>query len=254
MSFHRASVLDPHLLEGSTPYDVVFCRNLLIYLESSARARVLALIERLLNVNGHLVIGHADRLDITGVESRFIAVEDPACFAYCRRSQADAMVSGPLHQVVPPRPTAALSAPAVASCHSPVVLPLATTAIANESDAPGETTIPSSLANEQSLLDQAAELANKGRFAEAIAACERHIRFKGFSPAAYYLMGMIYQAAGNRQRAEECFHKTVYLDPLHDEALLALALLAERRGDQEAALGFRRRAERSLTKSMKQVN
>ena len=47
-------------------------------------------------------------------------------------------------------------------------------------------------------------------------------------------MGMICQAAGNRVRAEDCFHKTVYLDPMHDEALLALALLAERRGDHDS--------------------
>ena len=55
-------------------------------------------------------------------------------------------------------------------------------------------------------------------------------------------MGMIRQAAGDRRRAEECFHKTIYLDPRHDKALLALALLAERRGDRDAAAGFRRRA------------
>ena len=97
-------------------------------------------------------------------------------------------------------------------------------------------------------------LANQGRFDDAVAACEHHLRFKGFSPAAYYLMGMICQAAGNRTRAEECFHKTVYLDPMHDEALLALALFAERRGDHEAAVGFRRRAERSMTMSTKRVN
>jgi chemotaxis protein methyltransferase WspC len=58
-------------------------------------------------------------------------------------------------------------------------------------------------------------------------------------------MGMIRQAAGDRRRAEECFHKTIYLDPGHDEALLALALLAERRGDPAAAAGFRRRAHRA---------
>ena len=114
--------------------------------------------------------------------------------------------------------------------------------------------ISSSPVNEPPLLDQAAELANQGRFNDAVAACERHLRLKGFSPPAYYLMGMIFQAAGNRPRAEECFHKAVYLDPMHDEALLALALLAERRGDHDAAIGFRRRAERSMTMSRKRVN
>jgi chemotaxis protein methyltransferase WspC len=98
-------------------------------------------------------------------------------------------------------------------------------------------------------MEQAAELANRGRHAEAIAACEQQIRLKGPGAPAYYLMGMICQAAGDRRRAEECFHKTVYLDPKHDEALLALSLLAERRGDRGAADGFRRRARRTSAPS-----
>ena len=61
-------------------------------------------------------------------------------------------------------------------------------------------------------------------------------------------MGVIHQSVGNRSRGEECFHKAVYLDPGHDEALLALALSAERRGDVAAAAGFRRRAERAVVR------
>ena len=87
----------------------------------------------------------------------------------------------------------------------------------------------------QSLLNQAAELANLGRFQEAVVVCERHIQQKSPTASAYYLLGMIHQATGERSKAEDCFKKTVYLDPRHDEALLALALLAERQGDHETA-------------------
>ena len=97
-------------------------------------------------------------------------------------------------------------------------------------------------------------LANRGHFTEAIAACEQHLRQKGLAAPTYFLLGMICQAAGNRRRAEECFHKTVYLDPRHDEALLALALLAERRGDHDAAAGYRRRAERTVVMMRKKVD
>jgi chemotaxis protein methyltransferase WspC len=95
------------------------------------------------------------------------------------------------------------------------------------------------------LLDQASGLANLGRNSEAIALCEQYVRLKGPSAAASYLMGVIHQALGNRRQGEECFHKAAYLDPDHDEALLALALSAERCGDAAAAAGFRRRAERA---------
>ena len=63
VQFIQGSILDPRLLEGSSLYDVVFCRNLLIYLVPSARAALLALIDRVLASEGVLVIGHADRLD-----------------------------------------------------------------------------------------------------------------------------------------------------------------------------------------------
>ena len=72
---------------------------------------------------------------------------------------------------------------------------------------------------------------------------------QGPDASVYSLMGMIRQAVGDRRRAEECFHKAVYLDPKHDEALLALSLLAERRGDPGAADGFRRRARRTSATS-----
>ncbi len=69
------------------------------------------------------------------------------------------------------------------------------------------------------------------------------MRQQGPSAPAYYLMGVIHQSVGNRTRGEECFQKAIYLDPVHDEALLALALSAEGRGDAAAAAGFHRRAE-----------
>jgi chemotaxis protein methyltransferase WspC len=252
--FLQASVLDPRLLEGSAPYNVVFCRNLLIYLDVSARTRLLAAIKRLLAGDGLLFIGHADRLDVSGVEPSFTAVDDPSYFVYRLRSQVDASVPQPTRQLNPSQPVANLSAPGTAPPYALTIAASAATEISTRTKEPGEAAIHSPPVNEQPLLDQGAELANQGRFDEAIAACERHLRLKRFSPAAYYLMGMIFQAAGKRPRAEECFHKAVYLDPSHDEALLALALLAEHRGDHDAAVSYRRRAQRSVTISTKQVH
>jgi chemotaxis protein methyltransferase WspC len=107
--------------------------------------------------------------------------------------------------------------------------------------------------NHDASLEKASLLANEGRHDEAIAVCGLLVRRQGPSAAAYYLMGMINQAAGREGRAEECFHKAVYLDPDHDEALLALALVAERRGDASMAAGFRRRAQRAELRARKGV-
>jgi chemotaxis protein methyltransferase WspC len=251
--FIQGNILDPHTLEGCSGYDVIFCRNVLIYLIPSARAGLMSVIESVLASDGVLVIGHADRHDSTGTGTEFRAIAEPGCFAYRRAVSADPTVAAvrPLPSLLvkpepllptPIRETELSGPPATLTA---AVVPVASTVL--------HASIPIA-AEPVPLLDQAARLANKGHFVEAMAVCEQHLRQKGFTAPAYYLLGMICQAAGDRRRAEDCFQKTVYLDPSNDEALLALALLAERRGDQNAANGFRRRAERMATISSKRVN
>jgi chemotaxis protein methyltransferase WspC len=253
VQFIHGSILDPRLLEGRSAYDVVFCRNLLIYLVPSARATLLALVDRLLAPEGLLFIGHADRLDSTGAERRFTLTGDVGCFAYRRTTHGETPVSvvppsllpPPLPSPVPHPPVRAIEASGVpevdAGCAEPAIPMISDILVPRAVEPP-------------LLLNQASDLANQGRFIEAISLCERHLEQKGLTAPAFCLMGMICQASGDRVRAEDCFRKAVYLDPNHDEALLALALLAEHRGDQSAAAGFRRRAERTATLSGKRVN
>jgi chemotaxis protein methyltransferase WspC len=258
--FSEASVLDPRLLEGSPPYDIVFCRNLLIYFDQAARVNALSAIERLMAADGFLVIGHADRLDSYGDEPRFIHESDAGSFVY-RRAVRPVVATGPATTV--PR------ADAQAILGSPKEIPVAIHQTPRTADAraaaegfKNPTTIHNQTAGSehkqrlsvpsgdaqvdpQSALERAAGLANRGMFDVAIEECERQIRQKGPSAAGYYLMGMIQQAMGDRGRAEECFQKTAYLEPTHAEALLALALLSERRGELSLAAAYHRRAERA---------
>ena len=62
--FLQGSILDPGLLAGEPRYDVVFCRNLLIYLDQPSRLRAMATLDRLLATDGRLVVGHADRVEL----------------------------------------------------------------------------------------------------------------------------------------------------------------------------------------------
>ncbi len=101
--FHQGNLLDPHCLAGEAPFDVILCRNVLIYLHDAARREVVAALARLLAANGLIVTGTAEAL--SSIDPRF----EPACaensFGY-RLSEPEAVGSGgggggpP-----PPRPT-----------------------------------------------------------------------------------------------------------------------------------------------------
>ena len=98
------------------------------------------------------------------------------------------------------------------------------------------------------VLREAGALANARRIADALALCEAHAREAGPAPTLFFMMGMLHQSAGDLDRAEGCFHKTLYLDAAHDEALLALALLAAQRGDSAMAEKYRQSAARILAR------
>ena len=100
----------------------------------------------------------------------------------------------------------------------------------------------------EEILREAGSLANAHRYAEALAVCDRGRQALAPAPELFFMMGMLHQASGDLDRAEGCFHKTVYLDGGHEEALLSLALLAARRGDTRMADAYRQSAARAVAR------
>jgi chemotaxis protein methyltransferase WspC len=245
--FSRANLLDPGFLAGKAPYDVIFCRNLMIYFDAPARERTNIVLDRFLTKEGIIFVGHSETFSI--LSSRFVSVRHPRTFAY--RRAGDARLSHEAHH------DAVSDLPQEKKSRIRHALPVkrADKKALTFSDAAPSPTCPPS--NEQelspdkvdSLLDAASSLANQGRLDEARARCERFISENGANAQAYCLLGLIQQASGEDERAEECFNKAVYLKPDYYEALISLALLAEHRGDEGRAAVLRRRAERIQSES-----
>jgi chemotaxis protein methyltransferase WspC len=232
--FVRGNLLDPRLLEGQSPYDIIFCRNVLIYLDAASRRRVLATLDRLLARDGRLFVGHADRLTMDRYP--FEPWGENASFALRRAQPPRGEKPAPEPPAgTPPRPIPARVVPAAEAPPRPPLPPPPRTPLP----------LPETTAT---LLDEAAALADRGRLDEAAARCEAALGRFGPSARAYFLLGIVRQAGGRQAEAESLFRKTIYLEPAHDEALLALDLIAQRRGDHGAALGYRRRAERARSR------
>ena len=233
--FDWANLLDDRSMAERGGYDVVFCRNLLIYLTAEARGQMERTLNRLLRNDGILVLGAAEPPILRG---DWIPAGAASLFAL-RRGVHLPSTSGPAdaRQATPPAAAAKPRAPA-----RPTAPPL----VAAPQIAPGRPVEqPPTLS---SVLEQAGALANERRHLEALELCERHRTALPPSPELFFLMGMLHQSLGDLDRAEGCLHKTLYLDAANEEALLALALLARQRGDTRMAETYRQSAARAFAR------
>ncbi len=226
--FAWANLLDDRFPEDRGPYDVVFCRNLLIYLTPEARAGVERTVDRLLRHDGILVLGAAEPPILKG---DWIPAGAASLFALRRGVHLPPTPAPRRPQPTPPATTAAPRAT--------TSIPTASIPAATQARRPVEQ--PPTL---RDVLEQAGALANARRHLEALELCERHRAALPPSPELFFLMGMLHQSLGDLDRAEGCLHKTLYLDSAHEEALLALALLARQRGDARMAETYRQSAAR----------
>ncbi len=254
--FTQANIVESQgVLHGNT-YDAVFCRNLVIYLTPTARRRIMQDVNRWLSPGGLLFVGHAEML--SEFDELFEPVQERGAFAYCRRSAPKSMqLATPVPVPLPVRssdldttPIARLSATPSNKGRYIHVIP---------SEAPSDPSStknsiellhigPSAASHElmrDELLDKVSDLSNASRHPEAIEACKQRLLQEGPSPQGYYLLGMVLQAAGLHEEAAQALERVIYLDPQHDEALLALSLLARRRGDVQIAKRFEQRSQRA---------
>ena len=223
-----ANLLEPGFAAGRPAYDVVFCRNLLIYLTDAARRQVEAQLDRLLAPDGLLVLGAAEPPIMKG---DWIPAGTASVFALRRGVHAATAggraAGGGKHR--PPGPPRPAPTPQPHGAAKPA---------APRPTSPGL----------EGVLAEAGRLANEGRLAEALDYCGQQRASLPPSPELFFLMGMLHQSAGDPDRAEGCFHKTLYLDADHEEAHLALALVARHRGDLAMAEKYRQSAARAAAR------
>ncbi|MEX0669364.1 MAG: protein-glutamate O-methyltransferase CheR [Pirellulales bacterium] len=227
--FAWANLLDDDFSAERDRYDVIFCRNLLIYLTAEARGRVEQTVDRLLRPDGILVLGAAEPPIMKG---DWIPAGGASVFALRRG----------IH-LAPRATTAAATTPATTPVRHPPTSRRGTAAptppaVAAEDPTP----------TLEDVLERAGGLANERRYLEALEFCELARPRLAPAPELFFLMGMLHQSLGDLDRAEGCFHKTLYLDAAHEEALLALALLARQRGDARMAETYRQSAARVLAR------
>ncbi len=78
--FEHGNVVAPGFLAHAAAYDVIFCRNLLVYFDRTTQVRVIGVVERLLRPGGTVFVGHAEAGMMFG--HQFVWSKVPFAFAF----------------------------------------------------------------------------------------------------------------------------------------------------------------------------
>ncbi len=197
--FERSNLLD--LLGPAPPlelsdYDLILCRNVLIYFHpDQVMAVARALVERL-NPDGWLLVGHAEANPGFGRFAKAVRLKDGTAY---RRPDAEEIAAAPSAPtwtpepapdpvaVEPPQaPSRPLPPPRVAAAPTPAK-PVAT-------------------------LDQIRGLADRGQLAAAAELCALALEQAPQDAALHYYAGLIHRGLDQVGQAEDAFRRAVYLD------------------------------------------
>jgi chemotaxis protein methyltransferase CheR len=228
VQFRRGNVADPgDPLWEPEQFDVIFCRNLLMYLTPAVAASLVERMTGALVPGGYLFLGHTDTLGPAPAGLELLHTDE--AFYYRR-------VAPPAARRTPPaRPARARKAarldPEEARNRALVLLrdERFAEALAVLGDLPGGVL-------------RGVLLCQVGRIAEATEAARRLIAENGLDADAHQLLGLCLEGASAAAEAVGQYGLAAYLDPGFALARLRLGQLARRRGDDRAAAGELERA------------
>jgi chemotaxis protein methyltransferase CheR len=227
-------------------YDVVFCRNVLMYLTPSAAAAVMGRVGRSLASGGFLFLGHAEAIH---GRTDWLEVRHSHDAFYFQRASRQAPEAGPpapaALTAMPtpiPRPVPTLVPTPV---RTPVRTPVAATGwelalellrgerfAAALEVAEALTAGSPHVAAERSL--HAILLIHGGHLARGEAVCRQLIEDDPLDSGAHYLLALCREGRGDEAAARH-YRTATYLDPGFAVARLRLGLLARQQGDGGAA-------------------
>lgn len=229
--FEQGNLLDPEFSRDRAPYDIIFCRNLLIYFDRPTQDQAVDILERLLTRDGLLFVGHAETGVLAGRGFRSLNLSQS--FGFQRETIPAA---GPAPVRVRPLRRTRRTPVRPRRQPRPHWIDQEEQALA----APPQNAADPGV--EQ--LEQATRLADDGHLVEAAELCEQILEVQGPQAQALYLLGLIRDAAGEPEEAERLLRQAIYLDPAHCPAMLHLALVLERRGEALAARRMQERLQR----------
>lgn len=208
----------PSLLDNLAGLDIIICRNVVIYFSRETVAELVPCFHETLVDGGWLVMGHAE----PNIElfRDFRTVNTPGAVLYQRddRPQATAVYA----PIVAPRPLLPLPEPprrARPVASRPAVAPVPAVA----ASAPHEG------------IGRISDLADQGRWSEALAACDGLIAANALDAHAHFYRALVLEQQGDLDGCETSLRRAIYLDRHFVLPHYHLGLFLSRRDDLAGA-------------------
>jgi chemotaxis protein methyltransferase WspC len=233
--FRQGNILQLGSLRDGTSFDVVLCRNLLIYFDDQTQGRALSHLAALMHDDGLLCVGSSEM--VSAMRHGFVSLGVAHASALVKRQAAAPEQPRPPTPAAPPRRKAAPRPPAAS------VLPARLRARNVPASAPATPVSAGS-----SSLEEAQRLADAGRSAEAETLLRQLLDEDRSQAGAHFLLALILPDA-RASEAERALRQALYLEPGHYPALCRLALICERAGRLDEAGRLRERAARIQTRA-----
>jgi chemotaxis protein methyltransferase CheR len=261
------SQVDPVLWEPET-YDVVFCRNMMMYFTAENMQALIARATQALVPGGYLFLGHAETL--RGLSQDFHLRNTNGTFYYQRKGTLQRVRSiAPTAKSVWSESTSLPAAEGWATTWietvqhmSRRVQALTEAPLPADAPAPAETSSRADLClalellrtehfeealvllgalplhsalDPDVLLLRAVLLTHGGKIAAASKVCAQLLQLDEFNPGAHYVLALCREGEGDQKGALQHDQLAAYLDPTFAMPHLHLGLLARRGGDAEMA-------------------
>jgi len=234
VTFHNENLANPFFMQYKLPYDMIFCRNLIIYLDGKARETASNHIKRLLRPDGYLFSGHTEVMFYSS--NGFRSVSHPKSFAL----YIDTPKPEPLRRPAS-RGSIERNVPL-----APVVKRQFST---SKVEGKRKTIETPQAATPEFEYEYIQELANRGELTTARRKCEELLQKDPANKELICLMGEISLASGKVDEAENSFLRVLYLEPNHTLALVHISLLYEQKGDQTKSVLYKERLKRVSERS-----
>ena len=237
VEFECGNLADPSCaVWNSAPFDVIFCRNVIMYFTPEVQRSVVARLASVLVPGGHLFLGHAETL--RGLSQEFHLVHTHDTFYYRRREVGEGPSAAPIvgHR---PRRTTEPRAPAASPDVSPLeTIKRATGRIENLAAEPtADSGSPPAAPSPHPAAADILDLLARERFAEALALLDQPSRMaRGEDLDGLLLRAVLFVQSGDYAAAARISRSLIARDEHHAGANYLLGLCHEGTGAPAAAL------------------